>query len=50
MSLVTKAGETGFRYPYVIGWTGDVESWAFFLKKPGLVSGRPAAGSKQPRR
>ncbi|MFI6174996.1 hypothetical protein ACIA8R_05605 [Nonomuraea sp. NPDC051191] len=23
MSLVTKVSETGFRYPYVIGWTGE---------------------------
>ncbi|MEV0827976.1 hypothetical protein [Nonomuraea rubra] len=23
MSLVTRASETGFRYPYVIGWTGE---------------------------
>ena len=25
MSLVTKVSETGFRYPYVIGWTGEAQ-------------------------
>ncbi|MEQ4721278.1 hypothetical protein [Nonomuraea sp. B19D2] len=25
MSLIMKVSETGFRYPYVIGWTGEVQ-------------------------
>ncbi|MFD1539580.1 hypothetical protein [Nonomuraea guangzhouensis] len=26
MSLVAKTGEAGFRYPYVIGWTGEIQT------------------------
>ncbi|MFG1956943.1 hypothetical protein [Nonomuraea sp. NPDC049028] len=28
MTLITKVSETGFRYPYVIGWTGEAQQHA----------------------